>query len=360
MIYHLIINKMQTCIGIKQCGVRCSVVVFDEGRRCGVHQNTLNNLGPNTTRRRELKYIHDRNVKLLSGQYHDLGAAVYERRQTQEVLRYQQALLELNTLIAQETEANGDVDHDLEARNRANNRRRQAHDARADRLRQRHQMEAIRRQQFLQENAHVIAEVANAIAAGDDPERQLRAIALDRQNVHTTEVVTKVKEVISKVLKIVVPPEYETETLKTSGEIILECKLSKRAAWQMMAKYCGDEEIYDMGPGIYAKVLNSVWQFIKASPDAEDLKKILSAEMEDNVGMCAQGNLSRLCNILSGYIEGIDVDVKSTNQILGERLSALLEEEDVNKRIEQAGMILRALRVPDDQWVIWTQPLIEA
>jgi hypothetical protein len=297
---------------------------------------------------------------MLSRQYHELGEAVYRRRQSQEILRYQQSLLDLNILIAQETEANGDIDRDVLAQTRALERRQQARVARADRWRQRHQMEAVRRDRFLQENVHVIAEVANAVAAGNDPERQLRAIALDRQNVHTTEVVTKVKEVISKVLKIVVPPEYETETLKTSGEIILECKLSKRAAWQMMAKYCGDEEIYDMGPGIYAKVLNSVWQFIKASPDAEDLKKILSAEMEDNVGMCAQGNLSRLCNILSGYIEGIDVDVKSTNEILGERLSALLEEEDINKRIEQAGTILRALRVPDDQWVIWTQPLIEA
>jgi len=184
----------------------------------------------------------------------------------------------------------------------------------------------------------------------------LALIANDRQNVHTELVVNKVKETINTVLQIAVPPEYQTETLKTSGEIILECKLSKKAAWQMMAKYCGDEDIYEMGEGIYARVLNSVWQYIKASPDAEDLKKILAAEMEDNIGMCAQGNLSRLCNILSGYVEGMDM--KSKNEILGERIAALMGI-DISERATQVQAILRELMVPHEEWHVWMEPLFD-
>ena len=172
-------------------------------------------------------------------------------------------------------------------------------------------------------------------------------------------VVQKVKETVRKVLQIPVPPEYQTDTLKTAGEIVLECGLTKQSAWQMMAKYCGDENIYELGRGIYARVLNSVWQYIKASPDAADLKKILKAEMQDNIGMCAQGNLSRLCNILSGYMEGLIVDTKSKNEIIGERFARLLDLENIVHREAEGRRILQELNVPAEEHDIWMQPLID-
>jgi hypothetical protein len=173
-------------------------------------------------------------------------------------------------------------------------------------------------------------------------------------------VVQKVKETVQKVLKIPVPPEYQTETLKTSGEIILECGLSKKAAWQMMAKYCQDDDIYELGHGIYGRVLNSVWQYIKTSPNSADLKKILKLEMEDNIGMCAQGNLSRLCNILSGYLEGVNMDIKSKNEIIGERLAPLLDIENVAEREAAGLLVLEELQVPLEEHEVWLHPLIQA
>ena len=82
----------------------------------------------------------------------------------------------------------------------------------------------------------------------------------------------------------------------------------------MTQHYCNDHDIYDLGKGIYANVLNGVWQYIKSSEHSEDLKRILKSELEDNLGMCAQGNLSRLCNILSGYME--EIDIRSLNEII--------------------------------------------
>jgi hypothetical protein len=125
-----------------------------------------------------------------------------------------------------------------------------------------------------------------------------------------------------------------------------------------MAKYCGDENIYEMGNGIYGRVLNSVWQYIKASPDAADLKKILAAEMEDNIGMCAQGNLSRLCNILSGYLDGINTDVKSKNEIIGEKLAELMSREpNEDNRREVGRLILREHGIPFEEWNAWLEAL---
>jgi hypothetical protein len=264
-----------------------------------------------------------------------------------EELHYQEALHALEALIDLETEANNGLDADHPYRVRQVEIARQRRAAAFEHARLLH---AQRHRAF-----------PNAVQFIDQrqPNGGLGNLARDNQNVHTAVVVTKVKETIQRVLQIPVPPEYQTETLKTSGEIILECKLTKRSAWQMMAKYCGDENIYELGPGIYARVLNSVWQYIKASPDAADLKKILASEMEDNIGMCAQGNLSRLCNILSGYLDGLVVETKSRNELIGERFAALMNIDDIDERLSNGHDILREFNVHADEFHAWLMPLTE-
>lgn len=354
---------MSQCVGVKKDGVRCNVMVIGEGQnlRCGTHKKTLEKVGPNQVRRDEMKSIHARMTNEIFTRFrvimNGLQGAEYERQVRarsaairEEEIRYQLDLHSLEENINRETEENAGVnaDHAYIMRRRAAEQARRA--ALNERWRVRNEQWAQMRQN------HVHHQPVQAAVGGG----ALAQLAHDRQNVHTAVVVQKVKETIEKVLQIPVPPEYQTETLKTSGEIILECGLSKQAAWQMMAKYCGDEDIYDLGRGIYARVLNSVWQYIKASPDAADLKKILASEMQDNIGMCAQGNLSRLCNILSGYMEGLVVDVKSKNEIISERLALLMEIDNAEERAAAGLRLLEELRVPEEERDIWLQPLIEA
>jgi len=351
------------CVGVKKDGVRCSVMVVGEAQhiRCKKHMATLNNVGPNQIRRDELKHVHTRLTNEIYRRFrdtiHGVHGAEYERQVRlrdvvirEEDIRYQLELHSLEETINQETDANGGINADLPFIQR----RRDAARARRQALEERWRIQNERWQQR-QQQALLRMQPIQPQGLGE-----LAALAQDRQNVHTAVVVQKVKETVQKVLQIPVPPEYQTETLKTSGEIILECGLSKKAAWQMMAKYCQDDDIYDLGYGIYARVLNSVWQFIKASPDSEGMKRILKAEMEDNIGMCAQGNLSRLCNILSGYLEGINVDVKSKNETIGERLAPLMEIDNIAERAAAGLVILEELDVPAEEHNIWLQPLADA
>lgn len=346
---------MSQCVGVKKDGVRCNVMVIGEGQnlRCGTHKKTLEKVGPNQVRRDEMKNTHARMANEIFNRFRDIlhgvQGAEYERQLRarsaairEEEIRYQLDLHALEETINRETEENAGVNADrvfIE-------RRRAAEQARRAVLNERWR---VRNEMWNQRHA------APAVGGG-----ALAQLANDRQNVHTAVVVQKVKETVQKVLQIAVPPEYQTETLKTSGEIILECGLSKQAAWQMMAKYCGDEDIYELGRGIYARVLNSVWQYIKASPDAADLKKILASEMKDNIGMCAQGNLSRLCNILSGYLEGVNVDTRSKNEIIGERIARLVDIEHAEVRVAAGRRVLEELDVPEEERNVWLQPLIEA
>jgi len=319
----------------------------------------MNKVGPNQIRRDELKYVHNlnhetiRRSRILPGVAGpEFDRAVRDRTALlrEEVLRYQIALNELETTIDQETDANGGLNADQPAIER----RRAAQQARNDAARIRWEQ----RNAFIAQRNALMQGVAHQ---GRQPviQGELANLAQDRQNVHTALVVAKVKETVDKILRIPVPPDYQTDTLKTSGEIILECSLSRSAALQMMSKYCSDENIYEMGYGIYGRVLNSVWQYIKSSPDAVDLKKILKSEMEDNIGMCAQGNLSRLCNILSGYLDGINAEVKSRNEIIGELLAPLMGLDDYGVRLERAIAILQQHNVVGAEQAAWLIPFTE-
>jgi hypothetical protein len=260
----------------------------------------------------------------------------------EEDARHELAKAHLKVTIRQEIIANNFVDPDQHIIDR-NNQRRLEHQRRL-------------REMFLFRQQEREARLRAWDVLDQRRERNLADFANDNQNIHTTEVVQKTKDLVSRILRIQVPPEYETETLKTPGEIILECGLSRNSAWQMMAKYCKDEEIYEM-PGIYPLVLNSVWQYIKASDDKEELKKILKSEMEDNIGMCAQGNLSRLCNILSGYLDGLNPVIKSLNEILGDKFAALMLVENHYERRVAGIEILREHNVPEENRAQWLEAL---
>ena len=126
----------------------------------------------------------------------------------------------------------------------------------------------------------------------------------------------------------------------------------------MISQYAQDTAIYDIEEGIYGKVLDSVWQYIKTSSEKEELCRVLKQEMEDNIGMCAQGNLSRICNILAGYMEGINSQ-ESVVEKLGRLLPPLLKISDLWTRLHTAFQILREHNIPKEEWESWTDPLLD-
>ena len=187
----------------------------------------------------------------------------------------------------------------------------------------------------------------------------LARFANDNQNVHTQLIVEQTKKNVQEILKIPVPFDYrwQRNTLSmTYKTIILFCRLSPKSAWQFTSMYCSDATIYDLEPGIFGKVVDGVWQFISKSPNKQDLKKILTSELRDNIGMCAQGNLSRMCNVLQGYLEGIG-QKESVSEILGREFPKLMEIEREPDRLREGERILRENAVPESEWENWLEPL---
>jgi hypothetical protein len=207
----------------------------------------------------------------------------------------------------------------------------------------------------------VVAAGGGPPVAAARPMGELARFAGDNQNVHTTVAVNMTKEVINRILKIPVPDEYKWNSQycsKTPGEIVVQCRLTPKAAWQMISKYCQDETIYDLEKGIYGKVLDGVWQYVLHMEDSSGIIMSLRQEMEDCIGMCAQGNLTRLCNILAGYMEGIGSQ-ESQSEILGRKIPLVMAIEDAKERLHQAIKLLHEVGLPRDQWLDWIEPMFE-
>lgn len=358
------------CIAIKASdGLRCSKRGTVE-RRCGTHHKIVTDEGPNRVELMEVIYSFKGQKKALTKHFSELIAALGHQpilnnrgdeylqisRQYRERLRLinaEQAQQYNNVYERQQADiirTGINPDAVQQARRRVEIQQREA---------QRQRVQAERQQRQAQRIAAIQQEGLDR-RLRDIEERPLANFANDRQNVHTTAAVTQTLKIVNEILKIPVPEEYKWNmrtVSKTMSEIISECNLSPASAWQMVAKYCSDETIYDLVPGVYGKVLDSVWQYIKSSPDKEDLKKILTSEMRDNIGMCAQGNLSRLTNILAGYVDCIVVE-ESIADKLGRMLPPLMEIENIPRRLYHAARIFKEVGLPNDQWEAWAYGLL--
>lgn len=364
---------MNTCPAVKADGVVCGKRCRGDPR-CATHMKTLENNGPHTTAQKELGYRH----RAMFNRIRDEGAAqidaetdniVKERMRVDvdhrlRLLRLeQQHALDLLLREQEDEIRQTGIDPDLQARHR-----------REEQQRHRDEMNQLRWQQRIaeardQEQNLVVARaqlraveiLGQAVVMVAHPRGELANFARDNQNVHTTLAVQQTKDMVQKILSIPVPSDYRwnmSECSKTPGDIVMCCKLTPKGGWQMVAKYCQDEDIYEMGKGIYGKVLDGVWQYVSQSSDKADLCRILKQEMEDNIGMCAQGNLTRLCNILAGYMEGIGVQ-ESPAEILGRKLPMLMEIENMEERMNEAYKLLVELAIPEEQWLSWVEPLVD-
>ena len=189
----------------------------------------------------------------------------------------------------------------------------------------------------------------------------LKTFAADNQNVHILATVNQTKEMVKRILAIPIPDSYKWNVYKISktiGEIITECELGINAGRVAMDKYTLSDNIYEMGEGIYGRVLDGIWQYIKNSENKKDLCNILASELKDNVGQCLQGNLSRLCNVLVGYMEDI-VQIENPNETLQREFALLMNIENIEERIKQGNAILDRLNITElDTRKVWLEPLL--
>ena len=184
------------------------------------------------------------------------------------------------------------------------------------------------------------------------PVRAVIEFITDNQNVHRKDTVSYIENVFKQLKKIVVP-----ETQRTLGEILVNCDSMKpEAQIQMVKMYHAGDSIYEHKRA-YPRALDAVWAFITRHDNKKELYTRVSQEMNDNIGMCAQGNLSRICNILCGYIEGFQPPVPQ-GTLVQNKMAAIAMDSEGNK-IGRAKDALRELLVPESEWGPWIEAFDE-
>ena len=369
--------EQQHCNAIKATGDVCGKNVRHDGK-CGIHHAAMLKAGPNTTALKELHLLQKKEMKDLQTRYAEEGVDRLERHA--QAIRITAHLEECDVMRARHKRETRNleaeqsrlirqtgIDPDQPARQRAAARvaeqrrvmRQRIAEMQLEAAEERRRDRGIDELQWEEFNA--AARLGAAVRVIVPAQGQLAAFAADAQNVHTTAAVNQTKDIVARIRQVEVPEEYRWHPVncsKTPFEIGLECKLSQRAAWQMVSQYAQPTAIYDIEEGIYGKVLDCVWQFVKASTDKEDLCRIIKNEMEDNVGMCAQGNLSRICNILAGFMDGVGSQ-ESLAEKLGNIFAKLAEIDDPEERFNRAAQELVWNKVPKDQWMTWAEPLAD-
>jgi hypothetical protein len=180
-----------------------------------------------------------------------------------------------------------------------------------------------------------------------EPEVPTNAFLADSQNVHRADTVTHVNKMLALLEPIEVP-----STQKTFAEIVSACDLNPNAILKLTNHYYNPVSIYGRN-AIYPKTLDKVWAYINCHENKSELIERVKEELTDNIDTCSQGNLTRLCNILSGYLDGMSQAVappKSLQELMAE---ISVKEISTEEKIQLARKILEEKRVPTVEWAAW-------
>jgi hypothetical protein len=191
------------------------------------------------------------------------------------------------------------------------------------------------------------------------PRQPLKTFAKDKQNVHTSVVVTQQNQTIAFLKKVNIPKgqraldEIITAWLPrwdpTTQMVVTDMKTWGRKSW-----------IVEEGDYLYRDILVHLWAKIKTyegSSTYQELVTRLFEECEESVGMCAMGHISRLCNVLAGYVEGIQSPMDSKETFQNEFALLAAREMDADEKMTAALDLLKLSGIPAEEWSAWTDAL---
>jgi hypothetical protein len=204
-------------------------------------------------------------------------------------------------------------------------------------------------------------------AAGEDgvvlpaPPRavDLQRLARDRQNVHTAAVVKQTNAGEEKLLAV------RTDG-RPVGLRVLRCFAARGGSLGGVLRVANDvEHWYNHGtcrtPGdrLYARVLEGLWTLIEQQP-AEvraELKERLWEEASESVGMCTEGHLGRLVNVMAGFDDAFQPR-KSVGESVQEKIAEISGMDiPTEEKVSLARKFLTELAISAEEQAPWLDAL---
>jgi len=188
----------------------------------------------------------------------------------------------------------------------------------------------------------------------------LAAISLDRQNVHTR----AVSEQTNKGLEILLNAGRGF-VMRSPEWMASRWLLRGYANWtdvvmvvNDMQRWYGTETCRTHRDWLYRTALNGLYMLIRKIENNETKTEVYQRvyeECKESVGMCCDGHISRLCNVLVGFDEAFAPPVPF-GEILQNKMAAIAAlEVDTDEKVRQAMAFFEEFAVPATERSAWLE-----
>lgn len=227
-----------------------------------------------------------------------------------------------------------------------------------------------------QENGLVRAE-DNAFLAAHDPAvppappmGQMGRLAADTQNVHTAPVAKQTNSNVELLLEDGDDPSYDVLVTLSSWWMVLIPTTKFADYWKVMEDvrfWYEKRTCKATGDFLYKRVLNGLVSKILLATDTEgagrelhvELAKRLWEECVEAIGMCCEGHISRLANVLVGFDDAFRPPVP-VGEILQSKMAAIAEMKLSHKlKLQKAVAVMDELSIPAAERAPWLEALEE-
>jgi hypothetical protein len=195
------------------------------------------------------------------------------------------------------------------------------------------------------------------------PRQGLAAIAHDRQNVHTRYVSEQTNRGLEKLLH---KQATHPRTLNaSSGWLIARWLTMSIDTWPTIVRVGDDmwrwyttRTCRTPEDRLYKKALDGLYLIVRDTTDESvrrELYKRTWEECLESVGMCCDGHISRLCNVLVGFDDAFAPPVPF-GEILQARMSMIAGlDVDTEEKVRQATAFFNEFAVPEVDRVAWLE-----
>ncbi len=193
-----------------------------------------------------------------------------------------------------------------------------------------------------------------------DPEGgiDLRAFATDTQNIHRSSVQEGTHKMVLNIMKrpilegVEVLPEI-VEAFNDNRKITWRDATNKDRAITELTNDYYNTMAFDTQ---YSEVVDRVWAFIRGHVNHKDLVRRLAEEVFEGRGMCSNGKMARLMNVLQGFDETLEIE--APKELFQGRMG-LLRRLPMAEREAAARALFAEFKIPEEQHEAWLDPLRE-
>jgi hypothetical protein len=179
----------------------------------------------------------------------------------------------------------------------------------------------------------------------------LHRIALDAQSVHTRDVSNQTNEGMKKILEA-------NDNMAESDKDVLSgvyAVLNAEKTCKDVKRWFDTVSCRENGDRLYRKCLRGLWALINESAHFDELCKRFVEECKESVGMCCEGHISRLCNVLVGFDDAFVAPVP-VGEILQQKIAVIAAKDvSVEHKVGEAWRVFEELKIPMAERMPWLE-----